>query len=518
MELIKKDIHMNQIKGRASTQITLDDDFIVPDTMDDIAQVLLHTGDVLIEAVRPMDERVQVKGKMDFQVLYQKEEGGLQALAGSIPFDEIINVPGLGEKDEIDVKWNLEDLNADMIHSRKLGTRAIVGFLVQAESLAMESAAIDVDRKDGEEIQIKTKEMEIASIAVHKKDTYRIQEEISLPTNKPNIDRILWKEISLRGTNLRAVDQRVMLEGELMLFLLYQGEEGSAPVQWVEETIAFSGDIPMEEVREEMVPMINLRIAHKELEAKPDYDGEMREFALDVVLELDIKMYQEEQSKYLDDIYSTRENLLPVRKETAFQKILSKNVCKCKIGEKMNVQEAGQILQICRSDGIVKLDEVRPDGDGLLLEGVLDVSLLYLTGNDAAPIKSQIITVPFQCKAYVAGLSMNSVYQVFPRLEHLSAVMMGGNTVEIKAMVNMEVLVLEPVEKQIIVGCEQSPLDMEELQRLPGIVGYIVQKDDDLWSVAKNFHTTMDSVLRNNELTDENLTPGQKLILVKELS
>ena len=43
MELVKKQIHMNRVKGRASTQITLDDDFIVPDTLDDMAQVLLTT-------------------------------------------------------------------------------------------------------------------------------------------------------------------------------------------------------------------------------------------------------------------------------------------------------------------------------------------------------------------------------------------------------------------------------------------------------------------------------------------
>ena len=52
MELIKKQIHMNQWKGTASTQITLDDDFIVPDTMDDMEQVMLHTGEVQVEQVK----------------------------------------------------------------------------------------------------------------------------------------------------------------------------------------------------------------------------------------------------------------------------------------------------------------------------------------------------------------------------------------------------------------------------------------------------------------------------------
>ena len=85
MELVKKQIHMNRVKGRASTQHTMDDDFIVPDTMDDMAQVLLDTGSIAVEAVKPMAEKVQIKGKLEFEVLYRKEEGGLQTLAGSIP-------------------------------------------------------------------------------------------------------------------------------------------------------------------------------------------------------------------------------------------------------------------------------------------------------------------------------------------------------------------------------------------------------------------------------------------------
>ena len=39
LELVKKNIHMNRWKGNATSQITLDDDFIVPDTMDDVDPV-----------------------------------------------------------------------------------------------------------------------------------------------------------------------------------------------------------------------------------------------------------------------------------------------------------------------------------------------------------------------------------------------------------------------------------------------------------------------------------------------
>ena len=56
-----------------------------------------------------------------------------------------------------------------------------------------------------------------------------------------------------------------------------------------------------------------------------------------------------------------------------------------------------------------------------------------------------------------------------------------------------------------------------DLQKLPGFVGCIVRPEDDLWSIAKKFHTTIDTVRRANELSDGPVKPGQKLILVKEI-
>lgn len=49
MELIKKQIRMNQWKGNAVTQITLDEDFIVPDTLEDMDQVILDNARILGE-------------------------------------------------------------------------------------------------------------------------------------------------------------------------------------------------------------------------------------------------------------------------------------------------------------------------------------------------------------------------------------------------------------------------------------------------------------------------------------
>ena len=78
LELEKRNIHMNRWKNQVNTQVTLDDDFIVPDAMSDISQVILDAGEIVLEPVKMQNEKVVIRGKLDFHVLYLKEEGGLQ--------------------------------------------------------------------------------------------------------------------------------------------------------------------------------------------------------------------------------------------------------------------------------------------------------------------------------------------------------------------------------------------------------------------------------------------------------
>ena len=75
IELIKKEIHMNRQRGTAVSQLTLDDDFIVPDALDDAVQILLSDGEVQIENSRIQGEKVLIRGKLVFRVLYRRESG-----------------------------------------------------------------------------------------------------------------------------------------------------------------------------------------------------------------------------------------------------------------------------------------------------------------------------------------------------------------------------------------------------------------------------------------------------------
>lgn len=521
LELVKNNIHMNRWKGNATSQITLDDDFIVPDTMDDVDQIILSSGEIIIDSVKSQTERVVVRGKLDFTILYRGAEGGLQALSGTINFEEPINVPGLEEKDYVQVVWDLEDLNAGIINSRKVSIKAIVTLKVKVETLYDVDAAMEVDTGtvmgDSPMVETLRRSADVATIALRHKDTFRIKDTITLSGNKPNIDHILWDEMKLRGVATRPMDGKMMLDGEMLVFVIYQGEGDGAPIQWIEESIPFSGELDVPDMTEDMVPSVTIHVIHKDIEAKPDSDGEMREMDVDAVLELDMKLYREQNMELLSDLYSTNREITLQTGEACFDKILTKNMSKCKMVEKISLDNADRILQICHSGGTVKIDETEVRDNGLQVEGVLEVQLLYLTSDDAQPIQSAVENIPFHFLIEAPGINEDTICQLNPGLEQLSAVMMGGGSIEVKATISLDLLALQPVCIQIIKGATEAPMDLNKLQKLPGIVGYIVQPGDSLWKIAKKFHTTIDTIMATNGLTEKTVNPGDRLILVKEM-
>ena len=82
MELVKRHIHMNRRRGSVTSQMTLDDDFNVPDTMDDVEQLILDSGEIQIESAKNQGEKVAVKGKLNFRILYRTPSGQVMTLAG----------------------------------------------------------------------------------------------------------------------------------------------------------------------------------------------------------------------------------------------------------------------------------------------------------------------------------------------------------------------------------------------------------------------------------------------------
>lgn len=518
MELIKKNIHMNKIKCRSSLQLTLDDDFNVPDVKPDIYKIIKEQGDIKITDVKMLNGKLMVKGSLYFNMLYLCEDNGrpIHNISGEVPFDEVIQLDEACVGDEAIVTWELEDLSTGLINSRKISVKSILRLTVIVEELYDEATAISIEGDD--EIQYKTKNISVTDVAVDKKDTYRIKDQIHLPSNKGNISQILYHELELRNPEVRLQDNKFMVKGEILVFVIYASEDEENPVEFLETELPFSTSIECNGCTEDMIDSIGFSIASKNLEVMPDVDGEERIIDMEVVLEMDIKIYEEEELEMLHDVYSPSKELTPIRKEAHYENLLIKNNSKVRVNDRIKVKNNQPgILQICHASGDVKVDEINLVDNGLEVSGVLDVQILYICADDNRPLNALKGLIPFTQVIEVKGIKPTSIYQVKSALEQLSVMMLDSEEIEVKSGIGLNTIAFDVLQEPIITDIEVSGLDYEKLQSMPSVVGYIVKANDSLWDIAKKYYTTIDRIKALNGLENDHIKLGDKLLIMKKV-
>ncbi len=517
MELKKEDIQVLRVKSRAASQVTFDADYNVPDVKPDIGRMIQNKGEVTIEEVRLSDGHAYVKGNLKADLLYVgEEEGRVYSLAARLPMEEVLNLEGIVSGDKMCLKWEIEDLSLHLIHSRKLNIKAIVTLRASVDDLTGIRLPVELD---DEEISVKKKTMQLLSLMVHKKDTLRLKEEIALVSNKPNVAELLWYAMEVRAMDIRPEENQLKVKGELFVFALYVGDEEGSPLQWLEYSIPFSKEAECPGSAPEMIPNIEASVINQGLEVKPDVDGEERLLVADVVLELEMKLYREETHEVIVDVYTPYKECIPRGKKEILESLLVRNFSKCRISDRVEVKETqGKVLQICHSQGHVKVDKTRIVEKGILVEGIVQMKVLYIVGNDDMPFYSMEAMLPFSHVVEAAGVTPESQYYLQTDLEQLSTTMVDSNEIEVKAAVSLNALVLQCQEELVIDRVEEKPLDMEKIRSMPGITVYMVKPEDTLWNIAKRFYTTVEDICSLNELEKEEIQPCQPLLLVKKVA
>jgi hypothetical protein len=514
MELIQRQVHYTQEGKHTFDQFYLDEDYNVPDTKEDVRQIIQAKGTVKVEDMNLADNYLRVSGKLYFQILYMtdSEETRPAALDGKIPFEEMVYID-TAEPVTCFIENVRVEFSASLVHSRKIGLRAMIELEIGRQQLRDEETTTDIES----EIPVfkKMRRLNLLELHTSKKDTYRIKEEITLPGTKESIGQILLCDITGRRLEIRPAQDRLLLQGELLVFLMYLSEDGRT--DWLEQSVPYEGQVECEGVEEGMYFHVQHTLEDTLADIRMDEDGEMRVAGIEGTLNLRMNIYREEEIELLEDLYSLEQNCMFDTREAVYEELMIQNHSKCKIAERLSLPELkGDALQICHSDGMIQIMHMEQEENGIQIEGILHLSFLYLRGNDELPFGSWQGMVPFtwllECPEMKEETRSNISYHV----EQLSVSFAGNEDVEVKAVLSFDTFIRRPAPVQVVTGVEFTPLSADEMEKRPGIVGYVVKKGDQLWNLAKRFMTTEEGIMEVNGLESPNIKEGDKLLIFKE--
>lgn len=517
MNIREKQLKTTNIKTEKQVQITLEEDKNVPDSNIDIEKIVLATGTIKLMESEAMIDRIRVNGTLEGKILYIGSDSGQKCavMDVSVPFEEYFHVESLLPTDHVTILPEMEDLNVTLIHSRKVAIRAVLNFFL---SVADEVGIHAVEEVEADGVQALYKTISLTQLAVNKKDIVRLREEMALPASKPNIYTPLWNTVELEKVEYKLYDHKIQIQGELHVFLLYIGEEEHMPLQYMEWQIPVQTELECYECMEEMIGNIGISMNSYNLEIKPDEDGEMRIVLVEAGIQLDLKIYEEEEIRMLEDVYHCKKELIPKYESFPCQHLIVKNSAKMKLNQKVAIRpSSGRVLQILSMNGTCKIDEKEVVAGGVQIEGVIDGTVLYLTSDDNAPIASMPVLIPFSYFLEAKEMKEEDQYMIRGSMDQLNTAFSDGDEMEVRVEVRFDMVVLAREDEKIITDVEEKDWDFKELQKMPGIVGYLVKPEDTLWKIAKKYHTTVEELRRRNEKIGEEVVAGERILIVKEI-
>jgi hypothetical protein len=505
---------MNKCNCREEKQITIDRDYNIPDVKPDAFSIIKEQGNVQIEEVRMTEGRAGVRGEVLFQILYAADaQMPVCEMTGSIPFEEMIPLSCAERDDELTVNAVIEDLRSELINSRKIGLKAIVSLEAVAETVCDGEGAVDID--EAEHVYTKKKSMEISHLVFTRKDTLRVRDEWKIPGTKDAIGKILYSDFRLEEMDTRLLENELQVNGEANLFVIYLSNAENPSLNYFETTMPVEGKLDCNGCDAGMVAQVTTGIHSRDLEIKEDEDGESRILDAELVLDFAMKIFGQEELSLLTDFYSTKEICQPVYEDGYFENLVVQNKSKARISGKISLPNQVP-LQIWNVTGELRIDRKEQKADSILIEGVADVSILYQTGEDKNPLVSAKGSIPFEHRIEAEGIQPDSNVWLRGTLEQVTGGLSGNGEVDIKAVAGLEVVAFNRIDEPVISGFECREIDKKERSREPGMVGYVVQQEEELWDIAKRFYTTVENILQVNQLETADIKEGDVLLLLKE--
>lgn len=514
MELLKKNVRLSCIQKKMKKMKTVDEDVNLSETKCDISKIICSTYDVMIEGIKTTEEKEAVRGYIEYDILYLCQDSGkLEHLNGKSFFEENFETDNTISLSNVRVTADVEDFTVKIINSRKVNIKALLEIVCTGDDIVENDIVVDTE---GENVLTRKENMCFSQIKANCDDVIRIKEDVELPKNKPNVQRMIFSDVRIKSRESRVIEDGIYVKGDIGVFVIYESDQESQMNEWYETALPFEGKIEINGVNEDMFSFIMIRLVEPSVTLKPDYDGEERVFGIEGIIQVSMKIYSEEEENVVWDMYSTCSHTSIECENRGFQQMVLKNSLKARGYNKYQINGVQEKpLQICYSYGNAHIENAEIKENELVINGYADITVIYIAVDDASPMSSFKCQVPF-AQTVALNTDANKIEYILDAcIDQINASMTGGDEIEVRVFVGIDILIMNIVEKEFITDATMTPMTGKELSSFPGIIGYIATSEETLWDIAKRYKTTTEKIKKVNKWNSDIVKRGDKLLITR---
>ena len=509
----KKTLCLNKSSVIKKISSWIEQDIIVPDTKPDALKIVNISVIPYVSNYEVMEGKIKVTGKISYFVIYNAsdEKFGTRGLYVTYPFSDILNLDDVKSNMNILIKPSLKNVIYSLPNERKIAIKSEVCFKICTK----DNIKVDLVKEfeyDGK-IEINKNKKIFQNIIEHKNSIIASKEDVMLPKEAEDFYELLKAKSVIINTDYKDSFNKIMVKGDIITELVYLCENQVNKVKKVSITTPFSAMIELSNISEKS--KFDIKYIMEDFNIKVNSDiTSSKTLNIDYQIYVDVNMYEEEEVEYIDDFYSQTKNLdikYSEKEIVTEKKMFSKYI---------DIKE--NVSNILNSNSYI-IDNyidtnyltVKKEGKCIVTQGNAKLVLLIQNmENNEIETKHVDIMVndKYELNDLVNRLDEDVENNIDITYENLSIIQSGSN-LDVKFKLCMEVEAYDKSKIMQIEKIEEQPLDVTNLD---SINIYIVKAGDSIWKIAKKYKTSVDNIVKINNIENPDVIDvGQKILVIR---
>ncbi len=472
MPQVYKDIlEFDSVSGIYDTQLLVESDIIVPENEPDVLVLLALNPKTYINEVFVTEGKVQFEGKLALDILYLGEKNGeLERIEKEIDYSHVIEDEGIDKRSRYMLVAKVENVDYKLVNSRKISVKAVIK--IQCRLVVSNKKEVVIGAEDSIKIQALKKKVKLMHTVGQNSIEVFVKDKIKVPEGEAPIQKVIKTDVEVKPEEIKITDNKVIVQGSVLCNILYISQEGEFGNLAANLNYANFVDIPgalsyMSAKTQEEVIDVSTTVLE-------DEKGENTILDIEATIRVKVQVLETEERELPIDAYGTKGYIQPVRENlTVIEELQS---YKSQFVVKTNVELPSLAKRFIDAVVIPVISDYSVDVDKLVLEGILDYTILYLS--EEGSVKPYRDEYPF--KTFIEISQVKGPTLVDIKISHVSYEIIAMKEIELKFAIDNTVDLLVEKEIEAIVDLKEIEAPRESDNK-HSIVVYMIQKGETLW-------------------------------------
>ena len=300
-------INMYKKKVTEEKEIELKQDFIVPDSKQDIFQIKETNFYCYLNKIEILNGKIKVNGNVDSYLSYLSSSEETIGLQNTFSFEDYLENHLITEKMNLQYNIEIQKQEIKIVNERKINISIILK--IEYEVYGIESVEIMNDFSDIEDVQINSKMIFMSSLVGINSGLANVKEEIKIDNTDLATD-ILKFNTEILNKEIKISHNKILTKADLVVSITYLTKDER--ICEVEEKFPLMSFIDMENIKEENTCSTDYQVRNVLLNIN---NGEENSIAIQMEYEIFCKAFENKEQEIVSDLYSLKYDIEFLSKE-----------------------------------------------------------------------------------------------------------------------------------------------------------------------------------------------------------